>query len=69
VAEANRYRTDIYRMGGTGRVDEMEVFMRFRDFPDPDYAHQSSDNGRYVLHCHNTLHEDHAMMATWNIVP
>jgi FtsP/CotA-like multicopper oxidase with cupredoxin domain len=69
VAEANRYRTDIYRMGGNGRVDEMEVFMRFRDFPDPDYGNKSSDSGRYVLHCHNTLHEDHAMMATWNIVP
>ena len=48
VADANRYRTDIYRMGGTQRVDEMEVFMRFRDFPDPDYGNKSSDSGRYV---------------------
>ncbi|HWL68813.1 MAG TPA: multicopper oxidase domain-containing protein [Geminicoccus sp.] len=69
IAPENRYRTDIYRMGGTRRIDEMEVFMRFRDFPDPDYANKSSDNGRYVIHCHNTLHEDHGMMATWNIVP
>ena len=69
VAPASRHRTDIYRMGGTGRVDEMEVFLRFRDFPDPDYAGPAADAGRYVLHCHNTLHEDHGMMATWNIVP
>jgi FtsP/CotA-like multicopper oxidase with cupredoxin domain len=29
---------------------------RFRDF-----------QGRYPLHCHNTLHEDHAMMLAWEI--
>ena len=69
LAPGDQYRTDIYRMGGTGRVDEMEVFLRFRDFPDPDYAGPAADAGRYVLHCHNTLHEDHGMMATWNIVP
>jgi len=22
-----------------------------------------------VMHCHNVVHEDHAMMATWNIMP
>jgi len=32
------------------------VFFRFRDF-----------QGRYVVHCHNTLHEDHAMMLRWDI--
>ena len=32
------------------------MFMRFRDF-----------EGRYVMHCHNTLHEDHAMMLRWDI--
>ncbi|MGH6637898.1 MAG: multicopper oxidase family protein, partial [Polaromonas sp.] len=32
------------------------MFMRFRDF-----------EGRYVVHCHNTLHEDHAMMLRWDI--
>jgi FtsP/CotA-like multicopper oxidase with cupredoxin domain len=68
VPEANRYRTDIYRMGGTQRVDEIEVFLRFRDFPDPAYGKKTPDTGRYVMHCHNTMHEDHAMMATWNIV-
>ncbi len=68
VAAANQYRTDIYRMGGTGRVDEMEVFIRFRDFPETGFG-DPADAGRYVLHCHNTMHEDHAMMATWSIVP
>uniref|UniRef100_UPI00135C5CAB multicopper oxidase family protein n=2 Tax=Geminicoccus TaxID=489140 RepID=UPI00135C5CAB len=69
VAEADRYRTDIYRFGGNERIDEMEIFLRFRDFPDPDYSYASKqERGRYVMHCHNTMHEDHAMMATWNIV-
>ena len=68
VAVEDRYRTDIYRFGGNERIDEMEIFIRFRDFPDPDYTYKSNDSGRYVMHCHNTMHEDHAMMATWNIV-
>ncbi|MGH6625076.1 MAG: multicopper oxidase family protein [Burkholderiaceae bacterium] len=32
------------------------LFYRFRDF-----------EGRYMIHCHNTLHEDHAMMLRWDI--
>jgi len=32
------------------------IFMRFRDF-----------EGRYPIHCHNTLHEDHAMMLRFDI--
>jgi FtsP/CotA-like multicopper oxidase with cupredoxin domain len=32
------------------------VFFRFRDF-----------EGRYAMHCHNTLHEDHAMMLRFDI--
>jgi FtsP/CotA-like multicopper oxidase with cupredoxin domain len=32
------------------------AFWRFRDF-----------TGRYVIHCHNTLHEDHAMMMRFDI--
>ena len=50
VADANRYRTDIYRMGGTQRVDEMEVFMRFRDFPDPDYGQQVEQTSGRLRH-------------------
>jgi FtsP/CotA-like multicopper oxidase with cupredoxin domain len=25
--------------------------------------------GRYVMHCHNVIHEDHAMMLRWDIEP
>ena len=43
--------------------------MSFRDFPDPDFtAPPVGERGRYVIHCHNTTHEDHAMMQTWNVV-
>jgi FtsP/CotA-like multicopper oxidase with cupredoxin domain len=36
--------------------DEVRLFMRFRDM-----------KGRYVMHCHNVVHEDHAMMVRWDI--
>ncbi|HED64535.1 MAG TPA: copper oxidase [Planctomycetes bacterium] len=32
------------------------AFFRFRDF-----------EGHYIIHCHNVIHEDHAMMLRWNI--
>ncbi|MDT5157811.1 MAG: hypothetical protein QOC99_419 [Acidobacteriota bacterium] len=38
--------------------EEVIIFIRFRDF-----------TGRYVMHCHNTVHEDHAMMVRFDIVP
>ena len=38
--------------------DEMELYIRFRDW-----------TGRYVMHCHNTVHEDHAMMVRIDVVP
>jgi FtsP/CotA-like multicopper oxidase with cupredoxin domain len=47
-------RKDVVRLGPN---DEVVVFLRFRDFL-----------GRHVMHCHNTLHEDHAMMLRWDIV-
>ena len=37
--------------------DEMRIYMKFRDWV-----------GRYVMHCHNTVHEDHAMMVRWDVV-
>lgn len=37
---------------------EVKVFMRWKDFL-----------GKHVLHCHNVVHEDHAMMVRWEIVP
>jgi FtsP/CotA-like multicopper oxidase with cupredoxin domain len=38
--------------------ETVRVFVRFRDF-----------FGRYPLHCHNIVHEDHGMMARWDVVP
>jgi FtsP/CotA-like multicopper oxidase with cupredoxin domain len=38
--------------------DEMKLYIRFRDW-----------TGRYVMHCHNTIHEDHAMMVRIDVVP
>jgi FtsP/CotA-like multicopper oxidase with cupredoxin domain len=50
----------------TGRKDVLRLeadatavlFFRFRDFL-----------GKYPMHCHNTVHEDHAMMLRWDIAP
>lgn len=47
-------RKDVYTLGPSER---MQIFIRFRDFP-----------GKYVMHCHNMIHEDHAMMVRWDIV-
>ena len=38
--------------------DEIEIFMRWNDF-----------HGKYVMHCHNVVHEDHAMMIRWDLLP
>ncbi len=37
--------------------EELEILLRFRDW-----------TGRYPIHCHNTVHEDHAMMLRWEVV-
>jgi FtsP/CotA-like multicopper oxidase with cupredoxin domain len=37
--------------------DELKLYMRWPDFL-----------GKYVMHCHNVVHEDHAMMIRWDIV-
>ena len=47
-------RKDVYVLGPN---EAIRLFMRFRDFP-----------GKYVMHCHNMIHEDHAMMVRWDIV-
>ena len=36
--------------------DQVEIIMRFRDF-----------SGGWPMHCHNTIHEDHAMMLLWEV--
>ncbi len=63
-AEGNRPRVKAY-LGGPRRDvatllpgDEMKVFMRWADFL-----------GKHVMHCHNVVHEDHAMMIRWDIMP
>ena len=48
-------RKDIFVLGPN---DEIKVFVRFRDFV-----------GKYMMHCHNTVHEDHAMMLRFDIIP
>jgi len=40
-----------------GPFDEIKIYLRFRDFV-----------GRYPMHCHNVVHEDHAMMVRWDII-
>lgn len=50
-----RGRKDVTRLKHN---DRDELFFRFRDF-----------HGKYVMHCHNLVHEDHAMMLLWFIDP
>ena len=40
-----------------GPNSEVEVFSKFRDYTGP-----------FVFHCHNLEHEDHAMMARFDVV-
>ena len=47
-------RKDVYLLQPN---DEVRVFLRFREF-----------QGKYMMHCHNLIHEDHAMMIRWDIV-
>jgi FtsP/CotA-like multicopper oxidase with cupredoxin domain len=48
-------RKDVSQLHPDERV---RLFFRFRDWL-----------GRYPLHCHNVVHEDHAMMLRWEVVP
>ena len=50
-----RGRKDVFVLG---KNTTMRVFLRFRDFL-----------GKYVMHCHNLTHEDHAMMVRWDVIP
>ncbi|VAW50173.1 Glycoprotein gp2 [hydrothermal vent metagenome] len=50
-------RKDVYRIGPQeDSGDIVEVALRFREFA-----------GTYMEHCHNTQHEDHAMLLRWDI--
>jgi FtsP/CotA-like multicopper oxidase with cupredoxin domain len=50
-----RGRKDVFYLGPNENV---RVYIAFRDF-----------YGRYVMHCHNTIHEDHGMMMSFRIEP
>lgn len=47
-------RKDVYVLGPD---TTLRILLRFRDY-----------TGKYVMHCHNMIHEDHAMMLRWDIV-
>jgi FtsP/CotA-like multicopper oxidase with cupredoxin domain len=47
-------RKDVIRLDANMQT---EIYMRFRDY-----------KGIYPMHCHNVVHEDHAMMVMWKIV-
>jgi len=47
-------RKDVIRLDPNA---EVEIYLRFRDY-----------KGLYVMHCHNVVHEYHAMMVNWKIV-
>ena len=50
-------RKDVYRLGPQpDSGDVVEIALRFREFA-----------GTYMEHCHNTQHEDHAMLLRWDI--
>jgi FtsP/CotA-like multicopper oxidase with cupredoxin domain len=55
-------RKDVVRIGnaaqGAAGTSTVTFYMQFRDW-----------YGDYPMHCHNVVHEDHAMMVRWKIVP
>ena len=53
-AALNDHRKDMARLEFN---EEVKMFMRFRNF-----------HGKYPMHCHNVVHEDHDMMLRWDIV-
>jgi FtsP/CotA-like multicopper oxidase with cupredoxin domain len=55
VPQAERGRKDVYRLLPGG---ELTLTMQFRDW-----------GGMFMEHCHNTVHEDNAMLLRWEIRP
>lgn len=55
-------RKDVVRIGqaaqGTSGTGKITFYIQFRDW-----------YGDYPMHCHNVVHEDHAMMIRWKLVP
>ena len=54
IAAHEKGRKDVFNI--TDRT-VLRVLIRFRDY-----------KGKYVMHCHNLIHEDHAMMLRFDIV-
>lgn len=58
----DKSRKDVVRIGdaavGTTGSAQVSLYMQFRDW-----------YGDYPMHCHNVVHEDHAMMVRWQVVP
>ncbi len=54
----HRYaRKDVFRIGPEEEAArDIDIYYNFREFA-----------GSYVEHCHNTQHEDHAMLLRWDI--
>jgi FtsP/CotA-like multicopper oxidase with cupredoxin domain len=53
VKPAERGRKDVYRLQPSG---SLSITMQFRDW-----------GGMFMEHCHNTVHEDNAMLLRWEI--
>jgi FtsP/CotA-like multicopper oxidase with cupredoxin domain len=53
VPPAERGRKDVWRLRPSGSVD---ITLQFRDW-----------GGMFMEHCHNTVHEDNAMLLRWEI--
>jgi manganese oxidase len=53
VEATEQGRKDVYRLGAGGSVT---VALQFRDW-----------GGMFMEHCHNTMHEDNAMLLRWDI--
>ena len=49
-------RGDVFGLGA-GMNQTIDLFYRFRDI-----------SGQYMMHCHNNVHEDMAMMLRWDIL-
>jgi FtsP/CotA-like multicopper oxidase with cupredoxin domain len=64
ILSRNRARPTVPTDAGRKDVTQLhpneraQLFFRFRDWL-----------GKYPIHCHNVVHEDHAMMALWHVVP
>jgi FtsP/CotA-like multicopper oxidase with cupredoxin domain len=55
IAPDDNSKEDVVALGPS---ESVTFYRRFRTF-----------TGKYVAHCHNLAHEDHAMMFGWQIVP